>query len=99
MKIEKSPEWDRQKLAIIERIHNKVGRYTIPIAHAAFFISTVFSIYLFDFRTESISLFPQQSLEILTPIFFVLFLITGIAGLLAATIERLFQKIIDEASK
>jgi len=99
MKIEKSPEWDRQELAIIERTHNKVGRYTMPTAHTAFFISTVFSIYLFDLRAESISLFPKQSLEILTPIFFVLFLITGIAGLLAATIERLFQKLTEEASK
>jgi len=98
VEIETNKDFENQKRATLERVQRILRRFTIPVLDGAGAIAIIFTIYLFDLRTDSVSLFPQVSLEILTPIFFILFCITIIAGILALMIEKKLEGLIEEVS-
>lgn len=97
MQITDLPHWQRQKMVVIERLHNDLARYTDPIFQIVLFAAVT---YLPCFGLLMISgAVPVGALAALLVISTAVLVITSPAFALAITIEAYFRRHIAQLSR
>ena len=92
MRITELPHWQRQKLVVIERLHNDLARFTDPIFHIVLFAAVI---YLPCFALVMVGgAVPAGALAALLAISTVALVIASPAFALAVSIEAYFQRYI-----
>lgn len=90
MHITDLPHWQRQKLVVIERLHNDLARYTDPIFHIVLFAAVI---YLPCFALVMVGgAVPVGALAALLSISTVALVLASPALALAVSIEAYFQR-------
>lgn len=90
MQITDLPHWQRQKLVLIERIHNDLARYTAPIFHIVLFAAVI---YLPCFALVMVGgAVPAGALAALLALSTIALIIASPAFALAVSIETYFQR-------
>ena len=84
------PHWQRQKMVVIERLHNDLARFTDPIFHIVLFAAVI---YLPCFALVIVGgAVPVGALAALLAISTVALVIASPAFALAVSIEAYFQR-------
>ena len=90
MHITNLPHWQRQKLVVIERLHNDLARFTDPIFHVVLFAAVI---YLPCFALVMVGgAVPVGALAALLAISTVALVIASPAFALAVSVEAYFQR-------
>ncbi|SHG69276.1 hypothetical protein [Marivita hallyeonensis] len=90
MQITELPHWQRQKMVVIERLHNDLARFTAPIFHIVLFAAVI---YLPCFALVMVGgAVPVGALAALLAISTVALVIASPAFALAISIEAYFQR-------
>ena len=89
MHIKDLPHWQRQKMVVIERLHNDIARYTDPIFHIVLFAAVI---YLPCFAMVMVGgAVPVGALAALLAISTVALVIASPAFALAVSIKAYFR--------
>ena len=90
MHITDLPHWQRQKMAVIERLHNDLARFTAPIFHIVLFAAVI---YLPCFALVMVGgAVPVGALAALLAISTAALVIASPAFALAVSIEAYFHR-------
>ena len=95
MHITDLPHWQRQKMAVIERLHSDLARFTDPVFHLVLFAAVI---YLPCFALVIGGAVPIGALAALLAISTVALVIASPAYALAVGIETYFQRRLRQLS-